>query len=181
MARGDLRGYLDYVRPHYLSKDVAHDLGHILRIAQRLDGLARGLTVNDRPLLHFLAAWHGLADKIAGGSWFADATRAFLRTDGWSDDSIDTAYVALVRHGSSPVSVEERIVHDANAMETIGAFGIAKAFTKGGSEGNTYEETIAVYERNLERAEFSTPRGRELALEGREYARQFLARLGGEL
>ncbi|MGH2701246.1 MAG: hypothetical protein ACRDJB_03640 [Actinomycetota bacterium] len=181
MARGDLRGYLDYVRPHYLSKDVAHDLGHILRIAQRLDGLERGLKVNDRPLLHFLAAWHGLADKIAGGSWFADATRAFLRTDGWNDDAIDTAYVALVRHGSSPVSVEERIVHDANALETIGAFGIAKAFTKGGSEGHTYEETIAVYERNLEKAEFSTPRGRELALEGREYARRFLARLSGEL
>ena len=181
MVRGELRAYLDYVRPHYLSKDVAHDLGHILRISLRLDDLARGLTVNDRPLLHFLTAWHGLADRIAGGSWFADATRAFLQTDGWNDNAIDTAYVALVRHGSSPVSVEERIVHDANALETLGAFGIAKAFTRGGSEGQTYEETIAVYERTLEKAEFSTPRGQELALEGREYARRFLARLRSEL
>jgi hypothetical protein len=181
MAQGDLRGYLDFVRPHYLSKDVSHDLGHILRIGQRLGDLERGLTVNNRPLLHFLVAWHGLADKIAGGSWFADATRAFLRTDEWDDDAIDTAYVALVRHTSSPVTAEERIVHDANVLETLGAFGIAKAFTKGGSEGQTYEETLVTYERCLEKAEFSTPRGQELALEGREYARQFLARLRSEL
>jgi hypothetical protein len=37
------------------------------------------------------------------------------------------------------------------------------------------------YERRLEKAEFKTPRGRELAPGGRDYARSFLARLRSEL
>ncbi|CAN5620882.1 phosphohydrolase [soil metagenome] len=180
-ARGDLQTYLDYVRPHYEAKDVAHDISHIMRICLRLDDVATGLEVHDRPLLHFLACWHGLADRIVGGSWFADATRAFLMEDGWGGDHIDTAYVALVRHSSSPVAVEERIVHDASAIELMGAFGIAAAFTQGGAEGRSYEETMVAHERFLERTEFKTPRGKELSLGGREYARRFLAQLRAEL
>ena len=181
MARGDLQTYLDYVRPHYEAKDVAHDIAHIMRICLRLDDLATGLAVHDRPLLHFLACWHGLADRIVGGSWFAEATRAFLREDGWTDDDIDTAFVALVRHSSSPVTVEERIVHDASAIELMGAFGIAAAFTQGGAEGRSFEETMVAHQRFLERTDFKTPRGQELSLGGREFARKFFARLRSEL
>lgn len=181
MARGELQAYLDYVRPHYEAKDVAHDFAHIVRICMRLDDLAAGLTIHNRPLLHFLACWHGLADRIVGGSWFADATRAFLTADGWVDDDVDTAYVALVRHSSSPVTVEERIVHDASAVELLGAFGIAAAFTQGGAEGRSYEETMVAHDRLLERTDFKTPRGEELALGGRDYARRFLAQLRTEL
>jgi hypothetical protein len=47
--------------------------------------------------------------------------------------------------------------------------------------GQTYEETLAVFERNLDRIEFRTPRGRALAEEGRGYARDFIARLGDDL
>jgi len=181
MARGDLQSYLAYVRPHYEAKDAAHDFSHILRIGDRIAELERGLTVNDRPRLHFLAAWHGLADRIAGGSWFADATRAWLTEDGWDDDAIDTAYVALVRHTTSPVTVEEQIIHDAAALELLGAFGIAQAFATGGAEGQSCEEIMTSYERRLEEADFKTPRGRVLAPGGRDYARSFLARLRSEL
>ena len=106
---------------------------------------------------------------------------AFLTEDAWVDDDIDTAFVALVRHSSSPVTVEERVVHDASAIELMGAFGIAAAFTQGGAEGRSYEETMVAHERFLERTEFKTPRGQELSLGGREFARQFLARLRSEL
>jgi len=181
MVRGNLQTYLDYVRPHYESKDVAHDFAHIMRICLRLNDLAAGLTINDPPLLHFLACWHGLAAQIVGGSWFADATRAFLSKDDWVDDDVDTAFVALVRHSTSPVTVEERIVHDAAALEMLGAFGIAAAFTQGGVEGRTYDETMVAHERFLERTEFKTPRGLELSVEGREYARRFMGRLRTEL
>jgi hypothetical protein len=181
MARGELRTYLDYVRPHYEAMDVAHDFAHIMRMTLRLDELENGLKVHNRPLLHFLVCWHGLADRIVGGSWFADATRAFLTTDGWVDDDIDTAYVALVRHASSPVTVEERIVHDAAAIELLGAFGVATAFTHGGADRRSLEETMVAYGRSLERTEFKTPHGQELSMAGRDYARQFLARLRNEL
>ena len=40
-------------------------------------------------------------------------------------------------------------MHDANYVEVLGAFGIAKAFTKGGAERQSYEETIAIFRENL--------------------------------
>ena len=61
------------------------------------------------------------------------------------------------------------------------AFGIAKTFTVGGARGQTYEETVGYFERNcLDSIRFRTPAGRDMAEEGREYARRFLARLKRE-
>jgi hypothetical protein len=53
--------------------------------------------------------------------------------------------------------------HNANAVEVLGAFGIAKAFTTGGARGQSYEQTVELYEGFLDRATFVTPTGRALA------------------
>jgi hypothetical protein len=99
----------------------------------------------------------------------------FLRSHGWAETS--DAFAALERHCDDPQTPEVRVVHDANYVELLGAFGVAKAFTKGGAEGQTYEETLATFERNLAGVEFRTPRGRQLAADGRAYAHSFIARL----
>jgi uncharacterized protein len=100
---------------------------------------------------------------------------------GWTLEESAEAFARLARHCDDPQTAEERIVHDANYVELLGPFGIAKAFTKGGAEAQSYEETLAIFERNLDRVEFRTPCGRELADEGRAYARSFIKRLRLEL
>jgi len=73
------------------------------------------------------------------------------------------------------------VAENGAALELIGAFGVAKAFTTGGAAGQTYEPTIAIFEANLEGVTFHTPVGRRLAEEGRLYAQQSLERLSREL
>jgi predicted TIM-barrel fold metal-dependent hydrolase len=73
-------------------------------------------------------------------------------------------------------------VQDANYVETLGAYGIAKAFTTGGARGQAIEETIHIFEdQYFERVVFQTPAGKRYAQEMRAYTRDFLKRLKDEL
>lgn len=177
----DVQAMLEFIEPYQNAKDSAHNLAHIRRILRRLDGLAVGLPAPDPRILHFLACFHGLQPRLRDDTQFRDEAVALLRTHGWDDDAISDAFTSLGRHLTEPRGVEEMIVHDANFLELLGAFGIAKAFTTGGARGQSYEETAAIYEgRYLDQIEFQTPAGRRLAVEGRAYARAFLARLQEE-
>ncbi len=92
------------------------------------------------------------------------------------------ASVSLDRHLSDPQTIEEAIVHDANYIEMLGAFGVAKAFTTGGARGQSLHETADIYEhRYLDKVQFRTPAGQRAAEEGRAYVKAFLTRLRDEL
>jgi hypothetical protein len=73
------------------------------------------------------------------------------------------------------------IVHDANYFEVAGALGVAKAFIVGGAMGQTYEETIDIYEGFLNQVVFRTPVGKRLYEPRKEYAREFLQKLKEQL
>ena len=74
------------------------------------------------------------------------------------------------------------IVHDANYVKILGAFGIAKAFTTGGAYNQTYEETADIFKyQYLDRVEFVTPMGKRLAEEKKAYTKKFLKQLRSEL
>jgi hypothetical protein len=174
--------YATFALPLYGARDSAHDAAHIRRIIGRLDELSRGIDPPPRPrLLSFLAAFHGLADRMRRDDALHTETESLLRSLSWSSAQIEEGLAALDRHCTDPVTSEEKVVHDANFVELLGAFGVAKAFTRGGADGQSYEETLAIFERNLRRVRFRTPRGRELAEEGLRYGEEFIARLRQEL
>jgi hypothetical protein len=183
MTRDRLEAYLEFVRPRHGERDAAHDFRHIERIVARLEVLSEGVEpAPRRERLYFLACFHGLAGRMKSDEALRGETEAFLGGLGWSKEEIREGFDALDRHLKDPQTVEEEIVHDANFVELLGAFGIAKAFTVGGARGQSYEETADIFEhRYLEAVEFRTPAGRRLAEEGREYAREFLRRLRCEL
>lgn len=174
--------YMAFVRPYHGSRDPAHDIRHIERIASRLEPLTEGMAPPPRRrLMCFLAAFHGLEERLGMDGAFRGRALRFLRGLGWSEAEIEEAFASLHRHIKCPRTAEEKIVHDANFLELLGAFGIAKAFTTGGARGQSYEETAAIYEQQyLDPVEFQTPVGRRLAEEGRAYAKAFLARLRQE-
>lgn len=100
---------------------------------------------------------------------------------GWTNSEVEEGFRSLERHLKDPQTVEEEIVHDANYIELLGAFGIAKAFTTGGARGQSYEETAEIFEhRYLDKVEFRTPAGKRLSEEGWAYVKEFLKRLRSE-
>ena len=183
MERYTIEPYRDFVRPYYAGMGPVHGMAHIDRIIGRLELFSRGITPEPRQdLLFFLAAFHGLDRLLKDNRGFAQNIRSFLIGLNWTDEEIDEAFTALLRHLENPKSVEEAIVHDANYVEIVGAFGIAKAFSTGGRRGMTYEETAEHFERKyLNRVEFRTPMGIRLGREKSGYTREFLRRLRREL
>jgi hypothetical protein len=180
--RSSIGPYAAFALPHYSDRDSAHDEAHIKRILARLDDLSAGVEPAPRSdRLNFLACFHGLALRVRDDLQFREEAEALLGSLGWPPAEIAEAFVALDRHCDDPRTPEEWIVHDANYIELLGVFGVAKAFTKGGAEHQSYEETLDIFERNLDRIEFRTPHGRALAEEGRSCARAFIARLRDEL
>lgn len=179
--RFDPATYQRFVLPHYADKDPAHDANHIRRIFGRLPGLVDDV---GRPVrsdrLWFLAAFHGLAGRADSDTSFRQQAERFLTGLGWQPHEIDELFAALARHTSDPQTVEEQIVQDANALEVVGAFGIAKTFLKGGYEHQSYEQTLALYCRFLDEVRFLTPAGQRIAQERRAFAEAFLERFTAE-
>ena len=101
---------------------------------------------------------------------------------GWDAEEIADGFERLHRHLKAPVTIEEQVVYDANYLELLGAFGIAKAFTKGRAEGQSYEETADIFEHQyLDVIEFRTPVDKQIASEKRADTQDFFARLRAEL
>jgi len=182
MNRYQLEPYRDFAQPFYAGRDPAHNFRHIERILARLSRLSEGLEPApclDR--LYFLACFHGLGKRLNAEPLLIEQVRDFLAGLACSETEIDDLLQSLNRHLSNPQTLEEKIVYDANYLEILGAFGIAKAFTTGGSRGQLIEETVDIFEHQyLDKVEFQTPAGKRLADEGRAYAKAFLQRLRAE-
>src|SRR5512135_1777978 len=139
--------YKDFVRPFYAARDVAHTFDHIERIIRRLDLLTAGISpAPRRDQLYFLACFHGLGARLNEDEMFRQETIVFLKNLGWTETEIPELFQSLERHLDSPETTEEEIVYDANKIEILGAFGVAKAFTMGAILGQTYEETADYFE-----------------------------------
>jgi hypothetical protein len=106
---------------------------------------------------------------------------SFLEGLGWEQEDIDTMLSSLLTHLENPRTPEEMVVHDANYFEITGPFGIAKAFTVGGARGQTYEQTVDIFEGNLDHVVFRTPGGKRLSETRKAYAKEFLRKLRDEL
>ena len=183
MDRKDqLNPYLEAARPHYVGRDPGHDFRHIVRIAGRLDELS--VDLEPQPIAHrlyFLCAFHGLERNLQNDPNLREKALEFLSDIGWAGSETDIVFKLLKTHLSDPKTPEQMIVHDANFFEVTGVFGIAKAFTVGGSRGQSYEETLAIFETNLDKLRFKTPMGRKKYAPRIEKARRFAEALRVEL
>jgi uncharacterized protein len=142
-----LEPYLEFVRPFYANRDSAHDFRHIQRIVGRLDLLSQEVPRSpQKSKLYFLASFHGLIFPLRQDEPFRQQVRAFLYELNWTAIEIEQAFESLERHLKNPQTIEEEIICDANSLELLGAFGIAKAFTTGGARGQSYEETVEIFE-----------------------------------
>ena len=131
------------VRDKFLNHEGSHDWFHIVRVynlAIHLQEKEGG----DKTIIELAALLHDISDhKYNGGDWQAGATTAkdLMVEVGFSSEIADkVAHVILqVSFKGAKViddveSIEAKIVQDADRLDAIGAIGIARAFSYGGSK-----------------------------------------------
>lgn len=125
-----------------------HDIDHTLRVrhnALLLAGLEPGAdlrVVETAALLHDIArpAEMAAGGKICHAEQGAALAPAILRACGFRDEAFITAVTACIRRhryrrGEAPVTIEEKIVYDADKLDSIGAIGVGRAFHFAGGIG----------------------------------------------
>jgi uncharacterized protein len=125
-------------RQHYVGADAAHDFDHVLRVLALAERLARSEgadleIVRAAALLHDMARGQG-ADHAQAG---ADLARRLLA--GQPTERVEAVAHAIAAHrfrtGPPPQTLEAEVLHDADKLDAIGAIGVARAFARGGHEG----------------------------------------------
>lgn len=137
--------WINDIRSMYLGADPAHDFSHILRVYSnaRTIGQEEGA---DMQVLLMAALLHD-----AGAEKKHDSTQgepeglsrktveAFLESAGLSREERDKVLYAVDVHrfsrGIVPVTLEARILQDADRLDALGAIGIARVFLTGGVLG----------------------------------------------
>ncbi|MGQ9600199.1 MAG: HD domain-containing protein [Anaerolineae bacterium] len=161
----------------------------VARIAEQI-GCEEGA---DLDVLRAAAYLHDIAvplDKLRHYDLGGRLARGLLRDLGWTEEQIEPVVHAVEAHsrygGPEPQTLEARILQDADAVEYVGAVGLARAIVRsyeaGEYRGNV-AELAALVDRLIERVEGSlhTARGRELAADRISWLRLFQERLQAEL
>lgn len=131
------------VRDKFSDQEGSHDWFHIERVCN-LAIYIQEKEGGDRTVVELAALLHDISDhKYNGGDWTAGASMAeeLMRKIGFTSEIIDKV-AQIITHvsfkGANVIddveSIEAKIVQDADRLDAIGAIGIARAFSYGGSK-----------------------------------------------
>ncbi len=175
--------------------EPGHDYCHSLRVLHNARQLMEGIEVNEAVIIA-ASLLHDIAD-----SKFADEESALLEIDKTlTDNNIekeDRSHIKSIitkmsfskeRAGTEPwKSIEFDIVQDADRLDALGAIGIARAFSYGGYRsrplyGENRASTIAHFHEKLLLLHdmMKTGKGREMAIERRNFMLQFLEQFNND-
>lgn len=126
----------------------AHDFYHIMRVYKnaKLIGQREGTNMEillTAVLLHDLVVYpKGSAKSSKSSDESADLAENILQSYGYPKDKIDRICCCIRAHSYSkrliPGSLEGRILQDADRLDALGAIGIARTFSVGGSENRAF-------------------------------------------
>lgn len=131
-----------------------HDFAHILRVLHNAERIAESENVNDLFALRVGALLHDIArpeEQRANGTVChallgAEKAATVLRQCGCTDETFIQKVSGIVRShryrgGISPATIEEQIVYDADKLDSLGAFGVARSFHFAGRIGARLHNT----------------------------------------
>jgi uncharacterized protein len=135
--------WINDIEPLYRGADPAHDFSHILRVFKnaQIIGLREGANMQ---VLLWAALLHdmGSVSKLSHGSEESESRRRkmiddFLKKVALSEEVKTKVLYAVEVHrfskGISPVTLEARVLQDADRLDALGAIGIARVFMTGGT------------------------------------------------
>ncbi|MDQ3853074.1 MAG: HD domain-containing protein [Thermoproteota archaeon] len=128
-------------------RDPAHDFHHVMRVYKNAKRIGRREGTNmdillPAVLLHDLIVYpKGSTKSSKSSEESADLAENILRSYGYPQDQINQICYCIRVHSYSkrlvPASLEARILQDADRLDALGAIGIARTFSVGGSENRT--------------------------------------------
>ncbi len=177
----------DFVRPLSVGLDGVTNFGYVerrLRISERFlegeegEGGAAGGLRADPNRLFLLAAFAGLPSvrRITHDS----REELLLRSLHIPFEEITSLSLSLSNLESSPESPEEKIVHDAMLLESVGAYGVTQLLVAGARERMTLAEMAREILEKMESAVFTTAAARGLAADRVAFATLFARKLAEE-
>lgn len=135
-----LKSIEKYVLQQLLNVDAGHDMSHINRVLTN----ARMINADEKGDLFLVEAGvllHDVTDeKFFVKSVAEEQLQVFLKALGLSDE-VTQKLQDIIRHvsfgsefdGFEPLTLEQKIVRDADRLDAMGAIGIARTFHYGGS------------------------------------------------
>jgi uncharacterized protein len=140
------------VKKIYEGRDPAHDLQHILRVYKNAEliGKREGADMEvllAAVLLHDIVVYpKGSAKSSKSADDSADMAEKILKGYGVSKEKIDRISYCIRTHSYSrrlvPATLEGKILQDADRLDALGAIGIARTFSVGGSEDRMFYNPV---------------------------------------
>ena len=181
---------MEYARSIFEADASGHDFDHTMRVYR----MAVRIAEEERADLHTVALaalLHDVDDRKLSPETYENKDRAvsFLRQNGMTDDEISVivkmiSEISFSAGNGAPSSLEGKCVQDADRLDALGAIGIARTFTFGGSRGRRMHDPEGLDKESsiqhfydkllLLKERMNTATGRELALQRDAYLRTFL-------
>lgn len=195
------------VRRHFSTADGCHDLDHTLRVLRNSGSLLSSLPEADAGAVRLAALLHDIGRAVGGGRNHAvtgaELARQWLDQAGAPPGLAAKVVDAIARHrfrgnGEKPRTLEDKILYDADKLDSLGAAGVGRAFLFAGKCGarlhNTEAEALAgepygredtAYREYLVKlrhlpGQMFTGEGRRLAAERMRFMDAFFLELGRE-
>ena len=136
------------VRKRLESNDAAHNFEHIMRVYKNAQRIAKMEGVNQKivltsVLLHDIISYSKSDPRSKNSSTeSAKEAQKILQRFGYRKDEIRMVSDAIRDHSFSkettPETLEGKVLQDADRLDAIGAIGIARVFSVGGTEGRAF-------------------------------------------
>eukprot|EP00744_Colponema_vietnamica_P013508 GILI01018922.1.p1 GENE.GILI01018922.1~~GILI01018922.1.p1 ORF type:complete len:218 (+),score=27.54 GILI01018922.1:74-727(+) len=155
-----------FVKDHLSSNDASHDWTHIerVRLQARTLAIAEGLSERSQEIVELAAILHDVGDYKYSGSLTAaeELIRGFLSSQNYDQDRTDQI-VHIVNHMGfkeeisgmvKEITPELAVVQDADRLDAIGAIGIARCLTYGGSKKRPLYDPSRPPRENISKEEY---------------------------
>ncbi len=127
-----------------IQNDPAHDYSHIMRVYKNAQKIMRHEKANSKivlaaVLLHDVVQFPKSDPRsVTASTKSAKLAQKILQKHNFSDSEILIISDAIRDHsfsrGKTPQTIEGKILQDADRLDALGAIGIARTFSVGGSE-----------------------------------------------
>jgi uncharacterized protein len=129
-------------------RDPAHDFEHIMRVYRNAEAIGKKENADmdvllAAALMHDLVVYpKGSAKRSKSADDSADLAEEILRRHGFPQKKIERISYCIRTHSYSkkitPTTLEGRILQDADRLDALGAIGVARTFSVGGSENRMF-------------------------------------------